>query len=223
VAAADAEPFARAAAALPSVRGFLHRPPTPSGDGLVLTHGAGGDCQSPLLQALAAAFAAAGLVVLRCDLPYRQARRSGPPSPAGAERDRHGLQHAVLALRALAPGRVFLGGQSYGGRQASMLVAEEPELACGLLLLSYPLHPPARPADLRTAHLPRLRVPALFVHGDADPFGSLDEIGLAQALVPAPTTLLGVKGGHDLGWGRGGGRDPALPTRIASAFRALTG
>jgi predicted alpha/beta-hydrolase family hydrolase len=223
VAAADAEPFERAAAALPAVRGFLHRPATPSGDGLVLTHGAGGDCQAPLLGAVAAAFAAAGLVVLRCDLPYRQARRVGPPSPAGAARDRQGLTHAVLALEALAPRGVFLGGQSYGGRQASLLAAEDPQLARGLLLLSYPLHPSGRPDELRTAHLPGLRVPALFVHGNADPFGSLDEIGQARALMAAPTMLLAVEGGHDLGWGRRRGQDPALPGRIVSAFRALMG
>jgi predicted alpha/beta-hydrolase family hydrolase len=193
------------------------------GDGLVLTHGAGGDCQGPLLGAVAAAFAAAGLVVLRCDLPYRQARRVGAPSPAGAARDRQGLTHAVLALEALAPRGVFLGGQSYGGRQASLLAAEDPQLARGLLLLSYPLHPSGRPSELRTAHLPKLRVPTLFVHGSADPFGSLEEIERARALVAAPATLLAVQGGHDLGWGRRRGRDPALPGRIVSAFRALMG
>jgi len=60
-------------------------------------------------------------------------------------------------MRELVTGRVFLGGQSYGGRQASMLLASEPGLADALLLLSYPLHPPRRPAELRTAHLPSLK------------------------------------------------------------------
>jgi predicted alpha/beta-hydrolase family hydrolase len=202
------------------VYGFVDRPSVPSGDGLVLTHGAGGHCQSPLLQALAAGFAAASMVVLRCDLPYRQARRSVPPSPTGTARDRQGLKHAVLELRSLAPGRVFLGGHSYGGRQASLLVAEEPELVAGLLLLSYPLHPPGRPTDLRTAHLPRLRVPTLFVHGDRDPFGSLDEIERARAILPAPTALCRVSGGHDLGYRRSGAA-AALPGRIVTEFRAL--
>src|SRR5580704_15933004 len=63
----------------PGVRGYLHTPKTPSGDGLVLTHGAGQDCESPLLIALAAAFCEAGITVLRCDLPFRQVRPSGPP------------------------------------------------------------------------------------------------------------------------------------------------
>src|SRR5207253_10963718 len=57
----------------------LHQPRSPSGDGLVLTHGAGGNARGPLLMALGEAFAARGLTVLRYDLPFRQARRTGPP------------------------------------------------------------------------------------------------------------------------------------------------
>lgn len=214
------EPFERRASGEPDVSGFLHRPARPSGDGIVLTHGAGGDCRMPLLVALAGAFAGAGVTALRCDLPFRQQRASGPPAPQGAARDRAGLRHAVRALRKSGPGRVFLGGQSYGGRMASMLVAEEPSLAAALLLLSYPLHPPGRPDDVRAAHLPRLRVPALFVHGDADPFGAPAEIDEARALVPAPTALVVVRGGHDLGWSRGKG-DPSLPARVVTALRDL--
>jgi predicted alpha/beta-hydrolase family hydrolase len=204
---------------LPAVRGFLHRPTTPGGDGLVLTHGAGGNCSSPLLVDLAAAFASAGLTVLRCDLPYRQARAHGPPSPAGAERDREGLARAVQAVRALASRRVFLGGMSYGGRQASMLAADA-QLIDGLLLLSYPLHPPAKPSVSRTGHFDRLRSPALFVHGTQDPFGSLDELEAARTRIPAKTALLPVAGGHDLGYARAKASDP-LAARIVTAFRAL--
>jgi uncharacterized protein len=82
---------------------------------------------------------------------------------------------------------MFLGGHSYGGRQASMLAAEEPDLAAGLLLLSYPLHPPRRPARLRTAHFPKLTTPALFVHGTRDPFGSMDEMRAAVDSSPGRT------------------------------------
>src|SRR5260370_33853674 len=95
------------------VRGWLHEPGETTGDGLVLTHGAGGNCESPLLKALAEAFAGAGYVVLRCDLPYRQQRPHGPPFPAQAANDREGLQRAVEALSELAPARAFLGGHSY--------------------------------------------------------------------------------------------------------------
>ncbi len=210
-----------AASELPAVRGFLHRPASPGGDALVLTHGAGSDCQSPLLVALAEAFARDGLLVLRCDLPYRQARAHGPPAPAGAERDRQGLRRAVQVVRGLARGRVFLGGHSYGGRQASMLAADEKRVDA-LLLLSYPLHPPAQPARLRTEHFPSLRVPALFVHGTHDPFGALEELQAARSLIPVRTELLAVSGGHDLGHSRSAGAEPQLPARIVTAFRALT-
>ena len=117
----------------PAVRGFLHEPAQPNGDALVLTHGAGANCQSKLLTAVANAFADAGYVVLRCDLPFRQSRPHGPPFPAMAARDREGLRRAVEILREKTPGRVFLGGHSYGGRQASMLAAEQPQLAAGLI------------------------------------------------------------------------------------------
>src|SRR5262245_8604730 len=78
------EPFTDDSLGVPAVRGVLHRPATASNHGVVLTHGASGDCKGPLLTALAAAFASRGATVLRCDLPYRQERRTGPPSPARA-------------------------------------------------------------------------------------------------------------------------------------------
>src|SRR5207249_8307694 len=141
----------------------------------------------------------AGITVLRCDLPFRQSRPSGPPSPGGAAADREGLRAAADVLRRIAGGRVFLGGHSYGGRQASMLAGSDPEAAEGLLLLSYPLHPPRRPAELRTAHFSKLSVPAVFVHGSRDPFGTLEEMRSAIALIPAATTLVEIEGaGHDL-------------------------
>src|SRR6202046_4487575 len=108
----------------PFVRGLLHRPDHPNGDGLALTHGAGTNCQAPLLVAIAKTFAEAGYAVLRFDLPYRQDRPYGPPGPGDAKRDRAGLKNAVAAVKNLATGHVFLGGHSYGGRQSSMLCAE---------------------------------------------------------------------------------------------------
>ena len=185
-----------------SVRGFLARPAGALGDGLVLTHGAGGDSRMALLVAVAGAFAAAGVCVLRCDLPFRQRRPHGPPSPATAAGDRAGLRSAVAAMRTIVPGRVFLGGQSYGGRQASMLAAEAPELAAGLLLLSYPLHPPGKPERPRTEHFPALRTPSLFVHGPRDPFATTDELRAALASIPAPVEMVEIaEAGHDLARG----------------------
>jgi hypothetical protein len=80
-----------------------------------------------------------------------------------------------------------------------MAAAERPGMADALLLLSYPLHPPAKPGQMRTSYFPELRTPALFVHGSQDPFGSPAELGQALTLIPAPTDLLTVEGaGHDL-------------------------
>src|SRR3984885_697811 len=134
------------------VRGFLHRPAVPGTDCLILTHGAGANCRSLLLTTLADAFRTAGLTVLRCDLPFRQSRPHGPPPRGSAERDQEGLRAAVTSMRQVTKGKIFLGGHSYGGRQASILAANEPGLVERLLLLSYPLHPPKRPAELRTKH-----------------------------------------------------------------------
>jgi predicted alpha/beta-hydrolase family hydrolase len=254
----DAVPFTRDTD--PPVRGFLHRADAtirPSADNspnryratadaIVLTHGAGSNCQAPLLTAIAKALAEAGITVLRCDLPYRQKRPHGPPFPGEAARDRQGLQNAVEAVRAdgdTLPGgvqagavrepaanvagaqghahqrRIFLGGHSYGGRQASMLAAEYPSIASGLLLMSYPLHPPGQLSRLRTDHFPSLRADALFVHGTRDPFASTEELEQGLKLIPARTLLLEVDGGgHDLRAPKSAGDASPLPQRIVEAF-----
>ena len=201
------------------VRGFLHAPEAAASDGLILTHGAGADCRSPLLVALAEAFCSSGFVVLRCDLPFRQTRPHGPPVRGSAERDQLGLRRAVECLREVVPKRVFLGGHSYGGRQASMVAASDQGLADGLLLLSYPLHPPQRPAELRTAHFPNLRTAALFVSGSRDGFGSIEEMTAALKLIPAATQLVPVTAvGHELLTKR---NQDVLPQMVVEALRAM--
>ncbi len=213
----------------PKVRGYLHVPQTSHGSGLVLTHGAGSNAQAPFLIALAETFCAAGFTVLRCDLPYRQVRSFGPPGPGDAARDRAGLRNALAALakeldfgESSPAQRIFLGGHSYGGRQSSMLAAQlsksEPDLVAGLLLLSYPLHPPRKPEQQRTQHLPDLHTPALFVSGTRDPFGTIAEIEQALKMIPAKTKLLALEGaGHDLGF-KGKSRKEELPKQILSEF-----
>jgi len=196
----------------PAVRGFLHEPSQPSGDALVLTHGAGANCQSKLLIALAEAFTGVGYLVLRCDLPFRQSRPHGPPFPAMAARDREGLRRAVEVLRSQSA-----GGHSYGGRQGTMLAAEQPQLVAGLLLLSYPLHPPRKSLELRTGHFSQLSTPSLFVHGGRDPFGSHEEMNAALTLIPAQKMLLEIEGaGHEL-LGKKANED--LPVKIVRAFQ----
>ena len=210
------EKFADTSAGEVSVRGYLHRPAAPGLDGIVLTHGAGANANAPLLVALADAFSASGFTVLRCDLPFRQLRPSGPPQRGSAERDQQGLRAAVESIRRLTSGRVFLGGHSYGGRQASMLAAAQPRFVEALLLLSYPLHPPQKPTELRTAHFPHLQTPALFVHGIKDGFGSLAEMETALKLIPARTELMVIKGaGHELMTKR---NREELSRQVAAAF-----
>lgn len=180
------------------VRGFLHRANADSA-GLVLTHGAGANCQTVLLTSLAEAFQLSGVTVLRCDLPFRQARPHGPPMRGAAEKDQAGLKAAVQFLRGLGARPVYLGGHSYGGRQGTMLAASEPGLVEGLLLLSYPLHPPERPGQLRTQHFLDLKTPALFVQGTKDGFATTAEMEEALNLIPARTELISVLGaGHEL-------------------------
>ncbi len=216
--------FADTSGALP-VRGFLHQPANSDSDlktgkdCLILTHGAGTNCNAPLLVALAEAFAASGLAVLRCDLPFRQSRPQGPPPRGSAERDQQGLQAAVESMRRHFPGRLYLGGHSYGGRQASMLAAIQPGLVERLLLLSYPLHPPQRPTELRTAHFPNLQTPALFVSGARDGFASVPEMTEALKLIPTTTELITVEGaGHELMTKRN--RDELL-MRITQTFESF--
>jgi predicted alpha/beta-hydrolase family hydrolase len=191
---------------------------------LLLTHGAGGNRNAPLLVAIASAFSEHQVEVVRYDLAFRQARPHGPPRPGDAARDREGLHAEILKLRSkhadkmTDADKIWLGGASYGGRQASMLAAENPGLADRLLLLSYPLHAPGKPGQLRTAHFPNLQTPTLFVHGTRDPFGTTEEFQDAVKLIPAPVQLLEIEGvGHDLG------RSHAqVAAKIVSAFLALS-
>lgn len=203
-----------------TVHGHLHRPDGRPRGALALTHGAGGNCDTAILQAVCARFAEEGFLALRYNLPFRRRRPKGPPQPSRAKEDRDGIAAATDVLREQCDGPLLVGGVSYGGRQTSMLVAERPDLADALLLLSYPLHPPGKPDRLRTEHLPDLTVPCVFVHGDRDPFGRPGELREAVALVPAPTTVVVIEGAaHDLGRAKG---DPA-GAALQAVLRRLEG
>lgn len=184
---------------------------------LILTHGAGSNRNAPLLVALDRALSESGVTVIRYDLPFRQARPNGPPRPSDSALDRAGLREQAESARARG-GAVWLGGQSYGGRQASMLAAEAPEIADGLLLLSYPLHPPGKPQQLRTGHWPQIQIPVLLIHGTKDPFGSQDEMSAALPLLTGRSRLVPVpNAGHDLG------RDKVAAARtIALEFKKFS-
>lgn len=204
----------------PAVRGFIYLHHNANNHGIILAHGAGSNSHSPLLIAISEAFGGAGFTVLCCDLAFRQARPYGPPRPGDAARDREGLKNAVAALRRRISGRVFLGGHSYGGRQATMLMADQPELAIGLLLLSYPLHPPRKPEQLRVQHFPELKTPAMFVHGTRDPFGSIEEMKAALKLISSPNLLVPIESaGHDLK--TQGKSNPDIGENVLSQFRTF--
>ena len=154
--------------------------------GLFLTPGAGGSADHSSLRAIEAAV---DVPVIRHDFPYRREGRKAP--------DRAPKAIADIVEHVPGPGWV-LGGRSFGGRMCSMAVAEGLD-AAGLVLISYPLHPPGKPQQLRTEHLPQLRVPCLFISGTKDAFGTPDELQAATSAIPGPVTHVWVEGkGHDL-------------------------
>jgi predicted alpha/beta-hydrolase family hydrolase len=160
---------------------------------LLLTPGAGADREHHTLLAIEAAVS---VPVLRVDFPYRLAGKRAPDKAPVAIAHLRQEAGAFVTRRRIAPDRLVLGGRSYGGRMCSMAVAEGLP-AAGLVLLSYPLHPPGRPDRLRTEHFARLEVPVLFVSGSADPFGSPAELDREVAAIPGPVTQVWLPGGHD--------------------------
>jgi uncharacterized protein len=152
---------------------------------LLLTHGAGGDSSHRTLRALEDRLS---LPVRRMDFPYRSEGRKAPDRPpkliAALQAELERMAHEL----SVDPDRVALGGRSMGGRICSMAVAEGLS-ASGLVLLSYPLHPPGEPEKLRTEHFPRIAVPTLFVNGDRDPFGTPDELHDHVGAIAGPTTV----------------------------------
>lgn len=186
---------------LDQIAGLAHEPEgTPLGV-VLLTHGAGGSRDAPLLGRICDEWARRGWLAIRYNLPYRRRRPKGPPSNSAAA-DQAGIVEAIALAHTLTDGPVIAGGHSYGGRMTSMVAsgaAGDTDLA-GLTLFSYPLHPPGKPERARTEHLPDITVPTVFVHGTADPFGSIEELTAAADLVGGPTQIVEITGArHDLG------------------------
>jgi hypothetical protein len=184
---------------LDQIAGVTHEPDgTPNGI-VVLTHGAGGNRDSKLLQQICDEWARHGWLAVRYNLPYRRRRPKGPPSGSAAT-DRAGIVEAIELCRGLADGPLIAGGHSYGGRQTSMVVADHEAPVEVLTLFSYPVHPPGKPERPRTEHLPDITVPTVFTHGTSDPFGTPEELRAAAALIAAPTEVVEITGArHDLG------------------------
>jgi predicted alpha/beta-hydrolase family hydrolase len=159
--------------------------------GLLLTPGASATREQPSLVAVDEAVTALGVRAERMDFPYTQAGRRAPDRPPvliQAVRDGAATLADVDDL--------YLGGRSMGGRICSMAVAEGGIAnARGLVLISYPLHPPGKPENLRTAHFPDLHVPCLFVSGTKDTFGRPDELEEATQAIPGEVTHVWIEGG----------------------------
>lgn len=178
---------------------------------VLLTPGASATRDHPSLVAMDDALVAAGMAVERIDLP------SSRPGPRVLRTI--GEAAAALAGRTGLPAsRIVLGGRSFGGRMCSVAVAEGLP-ALGLALVSYPLHPPGRPDQLRVGHFPRLEVPCLFVSGTRDAFATPAELEEAATAVPAAVTHVQVEGGnHGLR-----GRDAVVAAAVRDWVRAVAG
>ncbi len=152
--------------------------------GVLLTPGASATRDHATLVALDAALS-----------PHVAVRRADVPRGRAAVDRVRDEAEAFAAELGVSTERLVVGGRSFGGRMASVAVAEGLP-AAGLLLLSYPLHPPGQPDRLRTAHLPDVRVPVLAVSGERDPFGTPDELAAHLASLGGPWTLALVPGTH---------------------------
>jgi uncharacterized protein len=183
---------------LDQIAGVVHEPEGSAAGVVALTHGAGGDRDSLLLQQVCDEWARRGWLAIRYNLPYRRRRPKGPPSGSAAA-DRAGIVEAIAVCRGLAGGPLIAGGHSYGGRQTSLVVAARDADVDLLTLFSYPVHPPGKPERPRTEHLPAITVPTVFTHGTSDPFGTPAELNEAAALVSGTTAVVEIAGArHDL-------------------------
>lgn len=186
---------------------------------LLLFPGAGSSSDHSALIAIERAVAPG--VCHRADFAYRLAGRRAPDrSPVLLQTV--AVEAAVLTAPAASqsggPAALVLGGRSMGGRMCSMAVAEGLVAAAGLILISYPLHPPGKPDKLRVEHLPRLQVPCLFIHGTNDPFGTPDELTSFTATIPGQVSHVWIeRGRHDLK-----GADDLIAAAVVEWLETLT-
>ncbi|HVA44171.1 MAG TPA: alpha/beta family hydrolase [Acidimicrobiales bacterium] len=166
--------------------------------GMLLAPGAGAGSDQPALVAIDGAVTVAGLTVERVDFPYRLAGRFRPDQPAVLEETIRTAARSLADRLGVDTGALLLGGRSMGGRICSQVVAGGLP-AAGLVLISYPLHPPGRPDKLRTAHFVGITVPCLFISGTRDAFATPEELTTATAAIPKPVTHVWIEGGdHSL-------------------------
>ncbi len=172
---------------------------------LVLGHGAGASQTSDFMVEFATSLAGHGLDVVTFNFPYTEAGRRLPDPQPVLESCYRSVLEEVAADPALGARPLFIGGKSLGGRISSHVAAapdvhEAETLAWwprlrGLVFFGYPLHPPAKPQQLRVSHLQHVTVPMLFVQGSKDAFGTPDELRAFIDVLPASCTLHVVEGG----------------------------
>ncbi len=182
-------------------------------DVIVLAHGAGADMHHPFMTFFHEALARAGWLSVKFNFPYKELGRKAP-DPAARLEDafERVLDHVRGTLRP-APGRLFIGGKSMGGRIAANVAAKEAEAGeqnlAGLVFLGYPLHAPKRHDKLRADNLMKIAAPMLFVEGTSDPFCRLDLLDEVLERVTAATTKHLIEGGnHDFRVPKRLGREP---------------
>ena len=177
----------------------MTRGASPTIAGVVLFPGAGSSSSHASLVSLEEALSP--LPVARIDFPYRRAGKSFPDkTPVLLECVRSEVR-AFAEQLGVQTSQLLIGGRSMGGRMCSMAVADEtdPLDVAALVLMSYPLHPPKKPENLRTEHLPRINVPTLCISGTKDNFGSPEELESAFSVVPAAVQWHWVHNGrHEL-------------------------
>jgi predicted alpha/beta-hydrolase family hydrolase len=165
-----------------------------AGPAVVLAHGAGNDMHHPFMAHFHQAFAAAGLLSVKFNFPYKEAGRKAPDRMPLLEQTWRAVVDAVRRDPDLAPGELFFAGKSMGGRVASHLAAAG-ESCRGLIFLGYPLHPARQPEDLRVEHWARLACPVLFVQGSRDSLCDLDVLARELPRIPGPVALHTIEGG----------------------------
>ena len=155
----------------------------------ILAHGAGAGQRHPFLVGFATGLASAGIDVVTFDFPYKAQGRRMPDRAPVLEACYRTVISAVRQELDSATRHLFIGGKSMGGRMATHVAARDPDLPIdGLVLLGYPLHPPALPLKLRADHLPGVGRPMLFVQGTRDGFGTPAELeAVVRGISPDPT------------------------------------
>ena len=172
---------------------------TPAGAWLVLAHGAGAGHRHPFMVSIAKALADRGIDVVTFNFPYTEQKRRAPDRAPVLEECFRAVVARAGERRSLNRRRLFIGGKSMGGRMATHLAAQGLDALHGVIALGYPLHPPGKPEQMRTAHLPAIGVPVLIVQGERDAFGTPAELGPAIKSMRADVTLHVIAGGdHSL-------------------------